>query len=77
MAHAPVIAVVRSSLAEGPHAGAVQRRMRETIVARKQVSVLQLINAYRFLGVAHADVDPLKRLRKPAICPSSIRRTTA
>ncbi len=32
---------------------------------RKQVQVLQLINAYRFLGVRHADLDPLKR-QEPA-----------
>ena len=34
---------------------------------RKQVSVLQLINAYRFLGVRRSSVDPLERLRKPDI----------
>ena len=33
-------------------------------VERKQVSVLQLINAYRFLGLRHANVDPLKRFPK-------------
>jgi 2-oxoglutarate dehydrogenase E1 component len=32
---------------------------------RKQVQVLQLINAHRFLGVRHADLDPLKR-QEPA-----------
>src|SRR3970282_2921453 len=32
---------------------------------RKQVHVLQLINAHRFLGVRHADLDPLKR-QEPA-----------
>ncbi len=32
---------------------------------RKQVSVLQLINAHRFLGVRHASLDPLKR-QEPA-----------
>ena len=31
---------------------------------RKQASVLQLINAYRFLGVHDADVDPLKRAER-------------
>ena len=36
-------------------------------VERKQVSVLQLINAYRFLGLRHANVDPLKRFPKPEI----------
>jgi len=28
---------------------------------------LQLINAYRFLGVRHANVDPLKRFEKPIV----------
>jgi 2-oxoglutarate dehydrogenase E1 component len=32
-----------------------------------QVGVLQLINAYRYLGVRHADLDPLKRFPKPEI----------
>ena len=36
-------------------------------VEKKQVSVLQLINAYRFLGVRHANVDPLKRYEKPDV----------
>ncbi len=36
-------------------------------VERKQVSVLQLINAYRFLGLRHANVDPLKRFPKPDV----------
>jgi 2-oxoglutarate dehydrogenase E1 component len=36
-------------------------------VEKKQVSVLQLINAYRFLGVRHASVDPLKRFEKPIV----------
>ncbi|SEP21155.1 2-oxoglutarate dehydrogenase E1 component [Nitrosovibrio sp. Nv6] len=34
---------------------------------RKQVSVLQMINAYRFLGVRHADLDPLKHQEKPHV----------
>ncbi len=34
---------------------------------RKQVKVLQLINAYRFLGVRHANVDPLKRFERPQV----------
>jgi len=34
---------------------------------KKQVSVLQLINAYRFLGARHADLDPLKRQEKPYV----------
>ena len=32
---------------------------------RKQVAVLQLINAYRFIGVRHANLDPLARHVKP------------
>ncbi len=35
--------------------------------SRKQASVLQLINAHRFLGVRIADLDPLKRHAKPSI----------
>jgi 2-oxoglutarate dehydrogenase E1 component len=34
---------------------------------RKQASVLQLINAHRFLGVRVADLDPLKRHEKPEV----------
>ena len=34
---------------------------------RKQVSVLQIINAFRFLGVRQANLDPLKQLQKPYI----------
>jgi 2-oxoglutarate dehydrogenase E1 component len=32
-----------------------------------RVGVLQLINAYRFLGVRHADLDPLRRHTAPTI----------
>ena len=31
---------------------------------RKQISVLQIINAYRFLGVRQANLDPLKHQEK-------------
>lgn len=34
---------------------------------RKQVSVLQLINAHRFLGVRIANLDPLSRHAKPVV----------
>ena len=34
---------------------------------RKQVYVLQLINAHRFLGLRVADLDPLKRFAKPLV----------
>jgi len=36
-------------------------------VGRKQVSVLQLINAHRFLGVRRANLDPLSRHIKPVV----------
>ena len=36
-------------------------------VEKKQVSVLQLINAHRFLGLRHANVDPLKRSPRPEV----------
>jgi 2-oxoglutarate dehydrogenase E1 component len=36
-------------------------------LGEKQFGVLQLISAYRFLGVRHADIDPLKRHEKPAV----------
>src|SRR5690554_6563177 len=34
---------------------------------QKQVSVLQLINAYRFLGHRQADLDPLKQYERPDV----------
>jgi 2-oxoglutarate dehydrogenase E1 component len=36
-------------------------------LGEKQFGVLQLISAYRFQGVRHADLDPLKRQEKPVI----------
>jgi 2-oxoglutarate dehydrogenase E1 component len=36
-------------------------------LGEKQFGVLQLITAHRFLGVRHADIDPLKRQEKPKI----------
>ncbi|MDH4234163.1 MAG: 2-oxoglutarate dehydrogenase E1 component, partial [Gallionella sp.] len=39
----------------------------EADLERKQVYVLQLINAHRFLGARVADLDPLKRHAKPVI----------
>ena len=69
VAHAPVVeSFIRLAKKRGngngyAHAptGAV------ATVEKKQVSVLQLINAYRFLGVRHASVDPLKRFEKPIV----------
>ena len=39
----------------------------DSIDERKQVSVLQIINAFRFLGARQANLDPLKQLQKPYI----------
>ena len=36
-------------------------------LVKKQIAVLQLINAYRFRGVEHATVDPLKRRQLPEV----------
>ncbi|MBI1395927.1 MAG: 2-oxoglutarate dehydrogenase E1 component [Betaproteobacteria bacterium] len=36
-------------------------------LGRKQAAVFQLISAYRFLGVRHASLDPLKRLERPHV----------
>jgi 2-oxoglutarate dehydrogenase E1 component len=62
VAHAPVMEAMRR-LAGARRAGTVAGAAPE----RKQVSVLQLINAHRFLGMRHADVDPLKRYEKPHV----------
>ena len=54
-------------LAHGHHPPAQLHAAVAEIAAaeRKQVHVLQLINAHRFLGIRHADLDPLKR-QEPA-----------
>ncbi|MBK8017529.1 MAG: 2-oxoglutarate dehydrogenase E1 component [Betaproteobacteria bacterium] len=36
-------------------------------LGRKQAAVFQLISSYRFLGVRHAALDPLKRLERPNV----------
>jgi 2-oxoglutarate dehydrogenase E1 component len=38
-----------------------------TAIHQKQVSVLQLINAYRFRGHQQADLDPLKQYERPKV----------
>ncbi len=74
--HQPVIESFIRLAKEKPRRGedAGQRAARETTreersltTERKQIAVLQMINAYRFLGVRHADLDPLKRQEKPHI----------
>jgi 2-oxoglutarate dehydrogenase E1 component len=64
VAHAPVIA----SFAQRAREGTLQAPTRERAQHNeKQVKVLQLINAYRFLGNRWAQLDPLKRQERPAI----------
>ncbi|MDH4217001.1 MAG: 2-oxoglutarate dehydrogenase E1 component, partial [Gallionella sp.] len=50
-----------------PQAGAGYAPTPAAGAERKQIQVLQLINAYRFLGARVADLDPLKRHSKPVI----------
>ncbi|MGH8246987.1 MAG: 2-oxoglutarate dehydrogenase E1 subunit family protein, partial [Gammaproteobacteria bacterium] len=39
----------------------------DALTHQKQVSVLQLINAYRFRGHQQADLDPLKHYERPKV----------
>ncbi|AVR88409.1 2-oxoglutarate dehydrogenase E1 component [Thauera aromatica] len=59
VAHGPIIAAFEQMARRGPV---------RTVVAegedKQQVSVLQLINAYRFLGTRWAQLDPLKRTER-------------
>lgn len=60
--HGPVIAAFEQMAKRGP--------VRTIVTAgedKQQVSVLQLINAYRFLGNRWANLDPLKRTERPQI----------
>jgi 2-oxoglutarate dehydrogenase E1 component len=62
--HAPVIA----SFAQRAKEGTLQAPARSsTQHNEKQVKVLQMINAYRFLGNRWAQLDPLKRQERPQI----------
>ncbi|MDO8347546.1 MAG: 2-oxoglutarate dehydrogenase E1 component [Rugosibacter sp.] len=64
VAHYPVI----TSFAQRAKEGTLQASRQATGAADgKQVKVLQLINAYRFLGNRWAQIDPLKRNERPAI----------
>ncbi|MDD2915038.1 MAG: 2-oxoglutarate dehydrogenase E1 component [Gallionella sp.] len=62
-AHRPV----QRAFAALPQAGVCGVYIREADLERKQVRVLQLINAHRFLGVRVANLDPLKRYEKPDV----------
>ena len=65
IAHAPIVAAFTERAKSGLQNLTASRHDSEH--ARKQVSVLQLINAHRFLGSRHATLDPLKRQEKPHI----------
>src|SRR3989338_7929617 len=58
---------IQRAFAALPKSGTGSATTPEADLERKQVSVLQLINAYRFLGARIADLDPLKRYAKPMI----------
>jgi 2-oxoglutarate dehydrogenase E1 component len=69
VAHAPVVeSFIRLAKKHGNGNGQIHvPATTASTVEKKQVSVLQMINAYRFLGVRHASVDPLKRFEKPIV----------
>src|SRR5512139_3444195 len=62
--HAPVIAAFAELGKDGGFRPVAQAAAVED---KKQVSVLQMINAYRILGTRWAELDPLKRMVRPAI----------
>ncbi len=65
VAHAPIIASFAQIAKQGkPLAGAVTST---GTTDRRQVAVLQMINAYRFLGNRWALIDPLKRQERPPV----------
>jgi 2-oxoglutarate dehydrogenase E1 component len=67
VAHAPVIESFIRLAKSKPEAAAGMAGTQAVTLEKKQVAVLQMINAYRFLGVRNADVDPLKQSDKPVI----------
>ncbi|AYH44330.1 2-oxoglutarate dehydrogenase E1 component [Azoarcus sp. DN11] len=62
VAHGPVIAAFAEMAKRGP-----VRSVKPEGDDRRQVSTLQLINAYRFLGNRWANLDPLRRTERPHI----------
>ncbi len=50
-----------------PHAASARAAAPDADYERKQVKVLQIINAHRFLGVRVANLDPLGRHAKPVV----------
>ncbi|MDP3874069.1 MAG: 2-oxoglutarate dehydrogenase E1 component [Methyloversatilis sp.] len=62
VAHAPVVASFAELAKRGP-----TRSAGPAADDKRQVGVLQMINAYRFLGNRWAQLDPLKRAERPDI----------
>ncbi|NMG44011.1 2-oxoglutarate dehydrogenase E1 component [Aromatoleum toluvorans] len=62
VAHGPVIAAFAEMAKRGP-----VRTVAPEGDDKRQVSTLQLINAYRFLGNRWANLDPLRRTERPHI----------
>ncbi|MCL2021440.1 MAG: 2-oxoglutarate dehydrogenase E1 component [Betaproteobacteria bacterium] len=74
--HSPIIA----AFADQARRGGFRQGGQEAQDDGKQVAVLQLINAYRFLGNRRADLDPLKRKERqqiPELEPSHYKLTDA
>lgn len=66
--HSPVIeSFIRVERERRRNAHSSSQHVQGISEERKQVSVLQIINAFRFLGVRQANLDPLKQLQKPYI----------
>jgi 2-oxoglutarate dehydrogenase E1 component len=63
VAHTPIIA----SFAQRAKMPAQRQMPAVAVTDKRQVSVLQMINAYRFLGNRWAQLDPLKRSERPQI----------
>jgi 2-oxoglutarate dehydrogenase E1 component len=61
--HAPIV----NSFALRAKDGTLHRPPSSSASNEKQVKVLQMINAYRFLGNRWANLDPLKRQERPAV----------
>jgi 2-oxoglutarate dehydrogenase E1 component len=65
VAHAPVVASFAQMAKQGkPLASAITT---PGVADKRQIGVLQMINAYRFQGNRWAQLDPLKRQERPSI----------
>ena len=68
VSHRPIIdSFIRVEKERRRNATGSSKHAHDISEERKQVSVLQIINAFRFLGVRQANLDPLNQLKKPYI----------